>query len=115
MDPTLLQNALDKGDYSQVMYAVSLDIQSLLERVNNHSLEQKKFYEKTFMKIEGLEKEIQAENRDLRKSIYDLQMFSLKEDHKLNLKIVGWSSFIASVCATLASLAAQFVRMGVSR
>lgn len=111
MDITLLQKALDKGDYSQALYAAYLDIQSLLERVNKHSVEQKLFYEKTFLKIEGIEKEIRSDSRELRKSINDLEMASLKEDHKLNLKIVGWSSFIASVCATLASLAAQFIRV----
>jgi len=114
MDATLLQRAIDKGDYAQAMYAAYLDISALLERVNKHSLEQKLFHEKTFLKIESMEKEIQGESRDLRKSIYDLEMASLKEDHKLNLKIVGWSSFIASVCATLASIAAQFIRIGAN-
>jgi len=115
VDSTILQKAIDKGDYAQAMYAAYLEISSLLERVNKHSLEQKLFHEKTFLKIESIEKEIQIETKDLRKSIYNLEMASLREDHRLNLKIVGWSSFIASVCATLASIAAQFIRVGGSR
>lgn len=105
---------MDKGDYTQAIYAAYMDIASLLERVNNHSLEQKNFYEKTLSKMDNLAREVQVEHKDLRKSIYDLELASVKEDHKLNLKIVGWSSFIASICASLASLAAHFIRVAVT-
>lgn len=121
MDITLLQKALDKGDYSQAIYATYMDIVQLLERVNKHSLEQKnsneqslKQNEKTFDKIEGLEKEVRLEHRDLRESIYKLELASTNRVHKLDMKIVGWTSLIASFFATAASVVVQLLRSSIT-